>query len=217
LIEIDVSLTQVYKHDKWILNMNPTPPPSAQFLAIRQALNHLVSPPENEMGSFLGLFKARSLQRGDFFLRDGDQSTELAFVNAGLLRFFYQTVDGKEFNKSFIPENQFAAAYSAFLTGMPARFGIQALEDSHLLVCDLSPVIELFGHHRCWETLGRILAEQLYIKKETREAEFLLDSAETRYQNFQKTYPGMEDRLAQYHVASYLGITPVALSRIRRH
>lgn len=57
--------------------------------------------------------------------------------------------------------------------------------------------------------------EQLYIKKETREAEFLLDDAETRYQRFQSSYPGLEERLTQYHVASYLGITPVALSRIR--
>ncbi len=197
--------------------MNPAPPLSAQFVAIRQALNYLVAPPKSEMDAFLELFKMRPLQRGEFFLDAGDQSTELAFVNAGLLRFFYQTLDGKEFNKSFLPENQFAAAYSAFLTGKPARFSIQALEDSHLLVCDLSPVVKLFDHHPCWEKLGRIFAEQLYIKKETREAEFLLDDAETRYRNFQKTYPGLEDRLAQYHVASYLGITPVALSRIRRH
>jgi CRP-like cAMP-binding protein len=99
---------------------------------------------------------------------------------------------------------------------MPARFSIQALEESHLLVCNLQPVVELFDQHRCWERLGRKLAEQLYIKKETREAEFLLDDAETRYNNFQRAYPGLEHRLAQYHVASYLGITPVALSRIRR-
>ncbi len=154
---------------------------------------------------------------GNYFIHAGDKSKELAFVNSGLLRFFYQTKDGKEFNKSFISENQFASAYSAFLTGMPARFSIQALEDSQLLICDLEPVIKLFDQHRCWERLGRILAEQLYVKKETREAEFLLDDAETRYHFFQKNYSGLEERISQYHVASYLGITPVMLSRIRRN
>jgi CRP-like cAMP-binding protein len=188
----------------------------AQFLALSQVLNQLIAPPKTELEGFLNLFEPRILEPGEYFLRAGDPSTALAFVNSGLLRFFYQTADGKEFNKSFIPENQFAAAYSAFLTGMPARFSTQALEQSHLLVCDLAPVIEMFDLHRCWEKLGRILAEQLYIKKETREAEFLLDDAETRYRNFQNSYPGLEDRLAQYHIASYLGITPVALSRIRR-
>ena len=196
--------------------MNHVDLSSAQFLAIKQALNHLVSPPDTELEQFLKLFSKRTLEQGEYFLQAGDKSIELAFVNAGLLRFFYQTEEGKEFNKSFIPENQFATAYSAFLIDMPARFSIQALEESHLLVCNLQPVVELFDQHRCWERLGRNLAEQLYIKKEIREAEFLLDDAETRYNNFQRAYPGLEHRLAQYHVASYLGITPVALSRIRR-
>ncbi len=196
--------------------MSPANPASAQFLAIKQVLNHLVSPPQTELDGILSLFGTRVLQRGEYFLRAGDQSRELAFVNSGLLRFFYQTAAGKEFNKSFIPGNQFATAYSAFLTEMPARFSIQALEESHLLVADLRPVLELFDQCRCWERLGRLLAEQLYIKKETREAEFLLDDAETRYRNFQSSYPGLESRLAQYHLASYLNITPVALSRIRR-
>ncbi len=196
--------------------MQQAKPASAQFVAIRQVLNHLVAPPDDELEIFFRLSKSRSLEAGEYFVRAGDQSTELAFINSGLLRFFYQTGDGKESNKSFITENQFAAAYSAFLTGKPARFSIQALEESQLLVTDLQTVIDLFERHRCWEKLGRILAEQVYIKKETREAEFLLDDAETRYHNFQKNYPGLEDRLAQYHVASYLGITPVMLSRIRR-
>jgi len=196
--------------------MNKATPSGAQFIAIRQVVSHLVSPPDAEMDRFLGPFGTRSLEQGDYFQRAGEASGEMAFVNAGLLRFFYQTADGKEFNKSFIPENQFAAAYSAYLTNRPARFSIQALEDSHLLVADLPGVVALFDRHRCWERMGRILAEQLYIKKETREAEFLLDDAETRYRNFQQTYPGLEERLPQYHVASYLGITPVALSRIRR-
>ncbi len=189
----------------------------SSFIAIKQVLNHLVQPPDEALNAFFQLFKTKTVMAGDYYIRAGEKSTKLAFVNAGLFRFFYQTKDGKEFNKSFISENQFASAYSAFLTGMPARLSIQALEDSLLLICDLEPVIDLFDQHRCWERLGRILAEQLYIKKETREAEFLLDDAETRYHSFQKNYSGMEERIPQYHVASYLGITPVMLSRIRRN
>lgn len=196
--------------------MNQENPTTTPFIAIKQVLNQLVSPPVSELDEFLKLFQTRSIEQGDYFLRAGDRSSELAFVNAGLLRFIYQTTDGKEFNKSFIAENQFTAAYSAFLTGMPARFSIQALEECHLLICDLHIVVNMFDRHGCWERLGRILAEQLFIKKEAREAEFLLDDAETRYHNFRETHPGLEDRLAQYHIASYLGITPVALSRIRR-
>jgi CRP-like cAMP-binding protein len=59
------------------------------------------------------------------------------------------------------------------------------------------------------------IAESLFIKKERREATLLLDDAKTRYLNFLEEYPGLETRLKQYHIASYLGITPVSLSRVR--
>lgn len=196
--------------------MQPSVLTSASFIAIKQVLMHLVEPGHDELEAFLQLFKPRCLEDGDYLIRAGEISTEVAFINSGLLRLFYQNDDGKELNKSFITENEFAAAYSAFLTHQPAHLNIQALHKTHLLVANISSVIALFDQYPCWAKLGRILAEQLYIKKETREAEFLLDDAETRYHNFQKQYPGLEDRLAQYHVASYLGISPVMLSRIRR-
>jgi len=64
--------------------------------------------------------------------------------------------------------------------------------------------------------LGRILAEQHFILKEQREAALLLDDAETRYRQFLSDYPGLDKRIAQYHIASYIGVTPVTLSRIRK-
>lgn len=188
---------------------------SPQFLAIKQVLNALASPNDDELSKFLQHFKPRQLKQGDYFVRAGVKSGELGFINAGLVRFFYQTPDGKEFNKSFVAENQFIAAYSSFLTQSDPRYSIQALEDCFLLVADLRAVVALFEESRCWERLGRIFAEQLFIKKESREAEFLLDDAKTRYQTFQQNFGELEDRLPQYHIASFLGITPVALSRIR--
>jgi CRP-like cAMP-binding protein len=188
---------------------------TAQYVALKTVVDQLVAPPEPQWQSFRQLFVSRRLDKGEYFIRAGEVSEYSAFINAGLVRFFYQARQGQEFNKSFVYENQFMSAYSAFLTQSPARFNIQALEECHLLVAKTRPMVELFDKHLCWEKLGRILAEQLYIKKEQREAEFLLDDAETRYRNFLQRYPGLEYRLAQYHIASYLGITPVALSRIR--
>lgn len=189
---------------------------SAAYITLKMVVDHLVSPPEAEWQQFQALFEPRTVREGDYFIRAGEASDTLGFINSGLMRFFYQTPQGAEFNKSFCQENQFMAAYSAYLIQEPARFSIQTLEECHLLVAGLSDIVALFDQHRCWEKLGRILAEQLYIKKELREAEFLLDDAETRYLAFQKQYPGLEDRLPQYHIASYIGITPVALSRIRK-
>ena len=188
---------------------------SPQFLAIKQVLGDVVSPSDEELTSFLSQFSARRLNQGEYFVHAGVVSNELGFLNAGLLRFFYRTPDGKEFNKSFVSENQFVSAYSSFLTDSKPRYSIQALEDCFMLVADLKPVISLFETSQRWERLGRVFAEQLYVKKEIREAEFLLDDAKTRYRSFQRNFGALEYRLPQYHIASYLGITPVALSRIR--
>lgn len=188
---------------------------AAAMIAIHQAVQRLVAPADDAWQSFSACFETRDLEPGEFFLRAGDVSDRLCFVNSGLLRFFYTTPDGREFNKSFSRENDFAGAYSAWLTGAPARFSIQALEPCYLLVARFDTIVALFDRYTCWQKFGRLLAEQLYIKKEQREAEFLLDDAETRYRAFQRQYAGLEERIAQYQIASYLGITPVALSRIR--
>ena len=75
---------------------------------------------------------------------------------------------------------------------------------------------KLYERHACWERLGRKNAENLALVKESREKELLLDSLEIRYRRFLKEFPGLADRIPQYHIASYLGVTDVALSRIRK-
>jgi CRP-like cAMP-binding protein len=188
---------------------------SAAMVSLRSAIDRLVKPPASQWDDFAACFEARQLARNDYFLRAGEASERLCFVNSGLLRFFYRDTEGNESNKSFSRENDFAGAYSAWLTGTPARFSIQTLEPTQLLEARFADITALFEAHACWQKLGRLLAEDLYVRKEQREAEFLLDDAETRYRNFQRHYPDLEARLAQYQVAAYIGITPVALSRIR--
>lgn len=183
---------------------------------LRGALQQLMEVPDSEWNVFSELFRVRTFAKHDFLLREGESSDPCFFLCEGLVRFFYVTPDGKEFNKSFLLANQFAASLSTSLLQIPTRFSMQALEDVVALEASLTKVRDLFERHVCWERLGRVIAEQLAIKKELRECSFLLDSAETRYLNFLQEYPGLEERITQYHIASYLGITNVALSRIRR-
>jgi CRP-like cAMP-binding protein len=155
------------------------------------------------------------LCRGEHLLRAGDLPRSLAFVATGLLRLYYLDAEGREFTKSFCMEGEVVAAYSALLLGIPSRLSIEALEESRLLVVDYQAYQALAGGHPCWAAINQRRAEALFIKKEQREAALLLDDAETRYLQFLTDHPGLEARVRQHHIASYLGITPVALSRIR--
>ncbi|HMB22564.1 MAG TPA: hypothetical protein VKP08_07045, partial [Anaerolineales bacterium] len=116
----------------------------------------------------------------------------------------------------FAMENGFAGSFHSLTLHEPCGFFIQALERTETIVLPNQLLNELYDRHPCWERFGRKMAEHLVIIKEAREKELLLDSLEVRYQRFLKEFPGLVDRVPQYHIASYLGVTDVALSRIRK-
>lgn len=171
--------------------------------------------PFEEFQKLIKISKICNLEKGDHFVQSGQKPNSIGFVVSGILRLYYINNIGEEFNKSFCVEGDFVASYSALLQNKESRLSVQALENTSLLEIAYSKYVELLKNHPSWQVLGRILAENLFIKKEQKESQFLLDSAETRYLEFLKEYPYLERRIKQYHIASYLGITPVALSRIR--
>lgn len=186
-----------------------------ELAQLTMILRSLVELPEDEAIKVRHLFQTHHLNRGEFFVRAGEVPSTIGVVVSGILRLYYVDADGNDFTKSFCAENSFVAAYSALLLGQPSRLFIQALEDTRLLIADYSAYQAVAASHPCWHTLNCKIAEMLFIKKEKRESALLLDDATTRYLSFQAEYPGLESRLKQHHIASYLGITPVTLSRIR--
>lgn len=96
------------------------------------------------------------------------------------------------------------------LLTQPSRLFIEALEDSKLLVANYSAYRSLSEAHPCWQTVNCKIAEALFVKKEKRESSLLLDDAKTRYLSFLAEYPGLDARLKQHYIASYLGITLLA-------
>jgi CRP-like cAMP-binding protein len=185
---------------------------STQLIAV---LRSLIDLPDDEAIEAANLFQPSCLKRGEFFVRAGEIPKAIGIVISGILRLYYVDAEGNEYSKSFCAENSFVAAYSALLLQQPSRLFIQALEDTKLLVADYAAFRSLSETHPCWQTLNCKIAELLFIKKEKRESALLLDDATTRYLSFQAEYPGLETRIKQHHIASYLGITPVSLSRIR--
>jgi len=112
-------------------------------------------------------------------------------------------------------ENTCAISYAAFVQREESKLYIQALEDTELLVIDYKIYRKLLDSHVCWQEAAKKLAELIFILKEKREAGLLLHDARERYLQFLGDYPNLENRISQYHIASYLGIAPESLSRIR--
>ncbi|WP_240418888.1 Crp/Fnr family transcriptional regulator [Paenibacillus periandrae] len=156
-----------------------------------------------------------TIEKGHILLRNGELCEKVYFCASGLMRMYYHTTNGSEYNKSFISERGIFTSYSSLILSIPSHFSIQSMESSVIASFTGRTLNQLFRRHACWETVGRKLVEQLYIKKELKERQLLTHSAEERYRLFLKEYPDINRRIPQYHIAWYLGITPVSLSRLR--
>ena len=163
------------------------------------------------------LILVRHLKKGEEFIKAGGVSKSIAFVKEGLFRYYYTNSQGTEFTKNFFQENSILSSYSAILENRPSYFTIEALEDSVIETVDYFKFKSFFGDSPGYNALLVVFLQKAFLIKEERERQFLLFDAETRYRAFLKSFPGLEKRVKQHIIASYLGITPESLSRIRKN
>src|SRR5688500_14661630 len=144
----------------------------------------------------------------------GDPSDRFGFVLKGLFRTYRVSSDGVEAVKAFRAEGELLGAYAEQLQSIPSLTFIEALEPSSILVFTTRDLAELESSHHSWTMLARRVAEQQFVLKERREQELLELDAAGRLARFWEQHPHLEGRITQIEIAAYLGITPVALSRI---
>lgn len=145
----------------------------------------------------------------------GDYVKHFSIIYKGLVRFYYCTPEGKEWNKAFYKENETAIAASAYLTGEPASFTIEALEDTILLSIPIDNIELMIKHFPETQALTHQLIVGGFIRNEHREAILLTLNAEQRYQWLLNNQSDLVTRIPQFHLASYLGMDAVSLSRIK--
>ncbi|WP_319476476.1 Crp/Fnr family transcriptional regulator [Marispirochaeta aestuarii] len=184
-------------------------------LSFYTMLNRFSDLPYEKVENGLSLLKHQRVNTREHFIKIDAVSDKLAFIARGLFRVYYITDDGSEKILVFRGSGYMLSAFSAFLENKVSWFGIQALEESDLLYITFEDYKKQVQKDPFWQIINARYIEMLFIEKEKRERELLSDNAETRYKHFLKKYPGFETRIKQYHIASYLGISPVALSRIR--
>ena len=183
--------------------------------ALERVLTQLSPVSPASLEAVAALTREVQLAKGDYFARAGEHPRALGFVLEGVLRAFLRSEDGREYNKSFFLEGRFVVALTSVISGEANRIDIQALTPVRLLSMDYAAFTALYDAHHDLERLARRLVEFEWAAKEQREIALVLDDAASRYRSFQREHPGLETRIPQYHVASYLGITPIHLSRIR--
>ncbi len=183
---------------------------------MKQIINYIHPLDSESWQAMAALFTPGALKRGEFLCREGDVTRKIVFILSGVLRSYYITSRGDEYNKMFFTENSFAVSLASAIQKKPSQFFFQALTDTLWLKADYGELTFLFKKHRNIETVVRKLIEIEWIRKEKREVSLGTKQANELYQDFKAEFPRLEERIPLYHVASHLGITPVQLSRIRK-
>lgn len=170
---------------------------------------------EEEWNSLQHRLTIQYLKKGQLLTRNGEVCKQVSFINEGLLRMFY-LVDGKEISTGFVPENNYLAQYDSFLTLEPSTGNIDALEDCELINLSYEDMQALYKEKPVFQIFGRKIAEMLFIMISSQTTSLLTLRPEERYRNLMEHEPYIAQRVPQYMIASYIGITPEHLSRLRR-
>ena len=156
------------------------------------------------------------LRRKQLFVQQDTPAPNLALIIRGACRLFYTRPDGEERTTYFFFEQHLLGSYESCLTGQPSRFGIEALAPTELLLLPYAVLRDLYDRYPVYERFGRRLAEYHLLGTDARLTELLLLSPEQRYQALLSSHKTkILERIPQRYIASYLGVTPVSLSRIR--
>lgn len=183
---------------------------------IKSFLNSFQVLTSDEITQFESLLVKRYLKKGTFFISEGKCSKEVAFINTGILRSFYTTESGEEMTYCISFPNSLMTAYSSYITGQSTIENIQAVVDTELLIIQKHDIDKLQESSPNWIRFSKIMAEMQYLELEKRLFVFQKDKAKKRYIDLLENQPGYVQKIPLQYLASYLGITPRHLSRLRK-
>lgn len=161
-------------------------------------------------------FIEKKVRRRQFILQEGDVCNHFTFIVSGCFKMYAVTEDAKEHIIQFSAENEWIGDLSSFYSRNPSKLFIEALEPTHILQIKHEDLLHLFTSHHKFDRNFRIVVERAYIQLQERMLENISSSAERRYEQFLKNNPELARRLPGTQIASYLGITPEFLSKIRK-
>lgn len=182
---------------------------------LRKYFEKLITLTDEEWNAFARKLQRKQLMARTPLLHQGEVCTYVAFVEKGAFRFFYNR-DGEERVTAFFFAGDAVSNYRSFLTGMPSDHIIETLQESVFWMIQKKDLYELFDDYPKLDRLGRFIAENLYLTVARRLDSFLFDTPEKRYDDLLKRNSRLLQDVPQFMLASYLGIKPESLSRIRK-
>lgn len=184
-------------------------------LLVSSVNKHIQLTPEEER-FLIGSFVSRQVKQNDFLEEQGEPTQYFMFVNTGCLMTYHSDADDHDYVMQFAMPGWWTGDLASISKGIPSELSTRALSDGEVLLITRNGLDQLLEKHTRFERFYRILFQNSLITQQRRILQNLSAPAEERYKNFTKKYPTLEQFVPQKYIASYLGITPEFLSKIRR-
>ncbi|MEM6262474.1 MAG: Crp/Fnr family transcriptional regulator [Bacteroidota bacterium] len=181
----------------------------------RQLLKQLIDVPDETIDVFEGYGVKKSAHKNEMvFAADSAPFSKLFFLEKGLLRA-YRIIDGEDISFYFFTPGEFAVDYESYLRESTSQLFFEAVLDSAYLEFDKADINFLYQEYPKFERVGRLMAEKAYLSATERVKQFQAAPLGARYQKLLERAPELFQQVPQYHIASYLGVKPQSLSRLR--
>tara|TARA_R110002050_G_C8948187_1_gene513128 strand:- start:135 stop:710 length:576 start_codon:yes stop_codon:yes gene_type:complete len=179
-------------------------------------LNSISKISEDTFEELQSISEFKRIPAGTQIIKLDEMTSKIYMLVSGVMRCFISTESGKEFNKSFYMPMSFVGSLTALIKKKPSLFTFETLTDCKVYEVDYYELMVVFKNNLVLKDLHNKTLEGLYIQYEKRLVELVSMDATERYLELRKQNPNIDELISQYHIASYLGITAVQLSRIRR-
>jgi CRP/FNR family transcriptional regulator, anaerobic regulatory protein len=179
------------------------------------SLNHFTKLSPIELEAFSARVSELILEKNTCWIEEGQVANHIAFIRKGYLRTFFSK-EGNEITRDISSRNSFFTAFTSFITEMPSFEIINTITDCELLLISREDLNYLYQNFSAWQTIGRRVVEEMFVRSQKRIYSLITVSAEERYIRLLKEKPDMIQNVPLQYIASYLGITQQSLSRLRR-
>lgn len=181
---------------------------------LRKILQEKVEISESDWNFIASKLQTKDFKKKEFLITSNQIEQNIYFILEGVFRIFIELAE-KDVTSDFGFPNKLISSYSSFLTQTPSVACIQSLTKSKVIFITREDLGEIYKNTSCGESIGRVFAEEFFMYKSKRELSFMKDSPTERYLNLFKEQQNLVQEIPQKYLASYIGITPQALSRIR--
>jgi CRP-like cAMP-binding protein len=183
---------------------------------IRQVMKQMIRVSEEELNVFLGKAYVKSFKRNEKVSDVDVIPNEIYFINKGLIRVLIIDSEGNEHTIHFALENQFIADYSSYMLKQPSMYHLQTVEETEVVVLPRAAIDWGYSNLIEGQKMGRLIAEFYFIYQDDRIKNMYSRTAKQRYDSISDVFPNIHKRVPQHMIASYLGISPVHLSRLKK-